>query len=663
VQISWTGSDVAGVAVALPSGQSLPSWLQVDLTGAASPLTLNVRRVGSPATPGRFSITLSILVGNANYDVLASKDLPVSLDVVALPTLSATSVSTSWVESEAPAPAQITVTHDPRVRVDGANVAAGWLSASVAADVVTIAGTEAARALAPGPYGTSLAVQVSLDGRTRTLPVPISATVARALSGPAEIAFEVDAATDEAALSAARATVTTATQAPLQLTARADVPWIVPADVVTGTADDLALSFPKSEIAALASGLHTGTITLTPTAPNVQALTIPVRLTVRLPEVSFVAPVVFTDTAESDYVIARGAGLAHAAATLRVDGVPVTGATVVSDSEVRFVPGSHAAGDHVVDAPNALGLPRGTAKLRIVDPPPYAAATLPASLGLQDRVVPMSSGGIVFTVLSLNGSVVSGGTSSTVQQFLMDAGTGAWTRTQFNYPDLADIALTPDESQLVVLTKTDLRLVDPRTMATAITIPLPSQIAGGSRQLAVTNDGLLLVQELGKAYSLHERQFVPIPGLGLRMGLGGSRDGSRVFFGDANNYTSNPYRYYDASTGAVVLTQTFKHFSRGIYSRHAERALANSYLCAGDLTFLADLPVDSHTGDLSPDGRRAYGYDSGQLRVVDIADPQRITELTPIPVTDYGLGRMAVEPRGRFGFVAAQNGFIVVDLR
>ena len=156
-----------------------------------------------------------------------------------------------------------------------------------------------------------------------------------------------------------------------------------------------------------------------------------------------------------------------------------------------------------------------------------------------------------------------------------------------------------------------------------------------------------------------------LPGVGLGAGLAASRDGSRVFFGQATNSGDVPYRYYDASTRQVVVSSDFNHYSRGTYTRHAERAMTNNYLVGASLAMLVDnLPVTSHTGDLSPDGKRAYGFDSGKLRVIDLSDPQHVTELAPIDLqTSDTSGRSVTHPRRSVVFVAAQRGFHVVNVR
>ena len=127
--------------------------------------------------------------------------------------------------------------------------------------------------------------------------------------------------------------------------------------------------------------------------------------------------------------------------------------------------------------------------------------------------------------------VFSTGTPSAVQRFTYDSGTAQWTRTEHHYTNPFDIALTPDESTLLVLTDTQLLLVNPQEMTTTKTVDLPAPVSGQSRQLAVMNNGLVIIQALGKAYSLRTDSFVSVAGLISDGGISASRDGSRAIFG------------------------------------------------------------------------------------------------------------------------------------
>src|SRR6266568_90408 len=666
VQITWSSPAVARIAIGTPLGQTLPGWLQVTAQGTASPVTMVLTRVSNANPPGQYSTTIRVVTGDASASVIEVVDLPVSLEVVAMPTVSPSPVNLSWIESEQPASRQLSVTRDARVQLVDSSLDVNWLDLSSSADTLTISGNAQSQSQAPGAYNGNLSATFSFSGRTQIVTVPIAATVAKALSGPGQISPEVNASTVVADLNL-RATIATATQAAVQFNASSNVPWLTASGGTTGSANNLALTLQSAQLSSMANGVYGATITLTSSTPNISPLQIPASLTLRLPEVHFVAPVAFLDTVATDYVIVRGAGFNDPSAVLLLDGQTVGGPTQVSDTEIRFVPGARIAGSYPVEVTNQLGFARDKADLRVTDPPAYANFSMDAAVGVQERIVSSPINAAVFSQMcsfcQLNGT----GTPSTVQRFVF--GSGTWTRTQYVYTQLFDIALTPDESSLLVLTATQLLLVDPQTMATTKTVTLPATVSGISRQLAVMNNGLVIIHSLAKAYSLHADNFVTISGISIANGgIQASRDGSRAIFGAPVNDSSVAYRYYDASTGNVVISTTFQHYARGTYSRHAEKAFVNSLVVGADLAFLGTLAITSATGDLRPDGNRAYGLDFSinpyQLRVFDVSVAP-LTELTPISITGVstGLARVAAEPRGSFVIVVGEGKFVVVDVR
>jgi len=144
-----------------------------------------------------------------------------------------------------------------------------------------------------------------------------------------------------------------------------------------------------------------------------------------------------------------------------------------------------------------------------------------------------------------------------------------------------------------------------------------------------------------------------------------SRDGSRGFFGRATNDGSTAYRTFDASTRQIVLSSVFQHYAWGRLSRHAERAMANTYLLDSSLTQIATSPVGSWSSDLSPDGQRIYGLSTtaSALRRVDASNPGALVELTAIPIPSGASGRIATDPRGDYVYALGPSRFEVVDVR
>lgn len=665
LQISWSGSGIAEIGYGLAPGHtSQPGWLSIEVLTRTNPATVRLRC--SPLlTAGIASVVYRVYALDSSGNPLATADLTVTHESIAAPSFVPGSAAMSWVESEQPTPVTLPVQADARMQLASAQVDVSWLSVAVGAGGLTISGTADSRTRPPGSHHAVVTARFSYEGITRDVSVPVTATVGPALAGPAAITLEVNASTTPAQL-ASVATLVSRASSPVTFTVSSDVPWLTASGGVTGSAGNLGLALQATAIAALPDGEVQGRLTVTPQAANMSVLVIPVTLRVRLPAVHRVTPVAFTHTAATDYVVVRGVGFSDPGAKLRVDGTPATAATVMSDTEIRLVPGAVAVGDHGVDVPNALGLERRTATLRVADPPSWAATSMTyASIGDQSRVFASPINGAVFSVKCWYCSINQGGTASTLQRFAYDASSGTWTRTVHGYPQLMDALPSLDESSLYVLTETNLLRVDPRSMATLETIPVPFKVSGSYEQLALTNDGLVIVHALHKAWSLEKRAWVDLNWLLVsNAGIQASRDGSRAMFGFATNDGSVPYRYYDASTGQVVTTPTFQHYAWGKYTRHAERALVNSYLLDADLNMLFTLSVGGWSGDVSPDGRRVYGTASGSLHTYDVSGSPPYPEVgSGVPLGDVGIDRVAVDPSGSFVYVVGETKFHVIDVR
>ena len=292
---------------------------------------------------------------------------------------------------------------------------------------------------------------------------------------------------------------------------------------------------------------------------------------------------------------------------------------------------------------------------------------LQADVGPQNRVVSSPINGVVFSsrayfVDSFESPPV--GNSSVIQRFAYQAGTQQWTRTEHAYPQLFDFAFSPDESLLLVLTASDLRIVDPESMQTLDTYPLPRSPDGFARQLGVLNNGLVFIEGAHLVFSLRTRTWVDFPLYQTDGGMMASRDGSRALIGQSGS----AYSYIDASTNAIVVSPNSQPFyCCGVISRHGSVALINEYVLDVDGDVLGTLPTTGFVGDLSPDGRRAYGHDfqSGALRSFDLTTGPPFTELTPImypPQIAGDIGLIAVDPAGRVVFKITENYFVVTPL-
>jgi len=661
VRVSWTNSKVQAFVVGTLPGQAIPPWLTVDVIGNASPLTVRIHCTSGAVAPGRHSMTLRFVSGDVNQQILGQKDISLTFDVVAEPVV--TAAVTTWVETETPADRTIAVTPGSGVSISSASSSVAWLSASFSGNTITLKGTPDSATLTPGNYAGTLNTTFALGSRTHTVVTNLSGTVTRAMNGPSSLSFVIDADTEAGDLTGRTATISTATAAQTAFTVQSDVPWLSVSGNTTGSADNLALTVVANQLPQLSFGVHTGTLWVTP-ANGAVPLEIPINIDMRLPEVNFVAPVAFTDTLDTDYVIVRGSGFTSPGFALRIDGNVVTDVQVVNDTEIRLVPGQHSVGDHLVSANGALGIVREAAPLRVADPPAYLSALVPADVGPQDRLVSSPINGVVFSSRAYFTESYANppvGNSSVINRFAYDAGTQQWTRTEHAYPQLFDFALAPDESLLIVLTESDLRIVDPASMQTLDTYPLPHGFGGIARQLGVLNSGLVIIDAAHLVFSLRMRDWVDFPHFESDGGIMASLDGSRAVVGRSGL----PYSYIDASTNTIMPAPDDRlFFCCGPISRHGQVVMINQYAMHVDGPMMGDLPTTGFVGDLSPQGLRAYGHDfqSGALRIFDL--PQ-IAELTPIPYPPQvagEIGRISLDPAGHVAFKITNSYFVVTEL-
>jgi len=678
--VAWTGANVAGFAIgSAPGDPPVPFWL-----GIAGPPSLPIGSTQSTVTftrlpftglaPGTYSASRRIATGDINLNPIANVDVPVSLTVVARPSVTPSTLSMSWVESEQPPAKQLTVVGlDPRAQVVSATPNVPWLSGTVAGSTITIAATSAAQTVRPGQSTASVRVVFAIGGSNIGIDVPIAATVSDAFGGPAMsvIELEVNGSTQAADLLNRTATLSAVTSAPVQFNATSTVPWLTGGNgFTTGSPNNIRMSLQAAEIRKLAYGEHNGMLTITPTTPNISPTFLPVRLKVNLPEVRVVTPIAFTDTVATDYVVVHGRGLSQPNIDLHINGTVPATVTVVDDRTVHVIPGpSYAAqGDYPVTVENDLGFNRDSAKLRVTDPPAYTAASLDVVLGshAQARIVSSPINHAVFTHQCYFCPFAETAAAK-IHRFGYDTATGQWTHTEVVYDRLFDIALTSDESRLIVLEDGRLYLADPVTMLAAPEdrFDVPGFSGGISRQLAVAGDGLVLIGDSRKAFSLITRTFVDAP-TGYMPGRGptASADGSRVLMTFTNS--SDPIQVYRPSTGAITAASASASDPLTSLDRHASTAFVNGAVFNADFSVRGQVPV--WPGEVSPDGKRLYHPDVNlwNVRVFDITPGQPFgEELTAIAVPGISnalAARAVIDPRGKHLYYVTDQKFVVIPL-
>src|SRR5262245_55907920 len=181
--VAWTGDNVAGFGIgSAPGNPPAPSWLSITgpptiPTGSTSATALVTRLPFTGLAPGTYTTSRRVATGDVNLNPIASVDLPVSLTVVARPTVTPSMLSMSWVESEQPPATQLTVLGlDPRAQVVSATPNVSWLSGTVVGSTITLAATNAAHAVRPGRSTGSVRAVFGVAGSTIAIDVPVQAT-------------------------------------------------------------------------------------------------------------------------------------------------------------------------------------------------------------------------------------------------------------------------------------------------------------------------------------------------------------------------------------------------------------------------------------------------------------------------------------------------------
>ena len=79
VQLSWSNPDVAGVVVGYPPDVTVPTWLDVNLYGSSSPLSLDLSLNTTNLSSGTYTTTVRAVSGDSSANVLGVQDIAVTL--------------------------------------------------------------------------------------------------------------------------------------------------------------------------------------------------------------------------------------------------------------------------------------------------------------------------------------------------------------------------------------------------------------------------------------------------------------------------------------------------------------------------------------------------------------------------------------------------------
>lgn len=480
--------------------------------------------------------------------------------------------------------------------------------------------------LPPGRYaGTIVAVacwdtlcQQHLAGSPIRIPYTVELRARPALTRPPDQLVLVDAATVAAQLQGTGDIALNVGPA-RAWSASANAPWLV-LDTPSGqTGTTLAWHIDLAALAALPVGVDQ-VATVTVSAPGTPPLDTRFQVTLRnrLPEVWFVGPGSLL-AGRPGRAWLRGAGfdgVSDLALAGMVEGLGGAVVTRVNDGAARLDLPAAPAGSYPVRLGNALGLPRRSSAVRLVDPATYPAAVLPLA---------GEKGGLLHDPVR-RALYYANLTDRTVHRLQFAGGT--WTETSRPVAEVLELGLAPDGSLLAAASADgSIRRLDPDTLAEVDAVKPFGGISAFTLRLGlpVTGDGKVWLTVGGYGwnevwtYDLATGALARPDFTGVSTSFYGgpwasvSRDGERLVMAQSGSISPAPSTLYlDASAGAfhanpVGLTFWYEASQSDDGRRlmiHGREVLDRSFAPVGSVTLPAD--TMARASILSPEGDRAY---------------------------------------------------------
>ena len=408
----------------------------------------------------------------------------------------------------------------------------------------------------------------------------------------------------------------------------------------------------------LGVGSHSGTITVTaclndptcatgqlPGSPQIVAVSYLVKSSLHG---ETVMPHVATEN-QSGAVVIRGTGfVGNNVDKVAFGAFDAVSFTVVGDTEIRATYPALAAGTYALNLANASGAVPFSGSVAVVTPRTYAAGTLPYPSAPQQTLAlkyDAEREAVLVAASYFDGNTTSrAGNQILRYQFANGAFSALTTKV---IPLLQDIALSPDGAQVIAITDTAVIHLDPTTLAeirrTAATLDASTYL----KDLVVTNDGnaLLTTGFVGSGdtatylYPLSQSQLLATNhSCTYSASSGASADGSLGVFIQGGLSPTPPLCSYDASGGAFAVLPInanqvqCTNSGMGTCRRPSLDASGNRIAIIDSSftvsvydrasTLLGALPGTSGAAAFSPDGARAYTYDSsGSLRTFNLTVP------------------------------------------
>ncbi|HET7766325.1 MAG TPA: IPT/TIG domain-containing protein [Burkholderiales bacterium] len=663
ITLTTQGSIPVNYAISVSYGPGPSGWLNVPANGTA-PGTVTAGVNTTSLSPGTYTATLAVNT--------ATQSVPVTVTyVVSEPILTRSPASltfNAFSSGTLPASQDITLSTQQSVSLAysisvsyGAG-ASGWLNVPANGTApATATASVNTTALAPATYTAT----VSFTTEAQTASVGITYVVAGSslTFTPAAPMFVIDTTSPPSALS--QNIGVGSTGVPLTWAAKSSVPWMSVSPTSGSSGTNVTLTLDAGQLAKFDPGTGDAAITFAYTPPMQAPTNAPLvaSLDFRIPKVNFVSPYVERPNTSTE-VIVRGAGFNNPTGDILFGATPVSNYTKVSDTEIRVLHPSLAAGSYPVTIPNQLGLDRSRASLRVTAQPTFSAVALPTSL-IHDRSIYDGERASVYTNNWLFNSVPG---DPRVERHRWNG--SVWVTDSILVDPPVDIAMTPDGRELIALTPSLIHHINLDTWTiTRSDIVSATPIT----RIAMANDGRALILKSGvppRSYDVLTFQFSDIP-TASPSSFGwvapvSSLDGSRILVGPNSNTLPVPLFYFDSSLFQFVQALPDRIANRISYDRTGSISIVDPVVLDRQFNILG-IVQNLRQSVISPDGTRAYGVspdDPTVLHTYDLTSPDGIggfTELAPIALQAApGLPIvLSIASDGKTVFVSGESNFIV----
>ena len=549
----------------------------------------------------------------------------------------------------------------------------GWLTLSPTngSSLPASIGFTASGLATPNTYRAN----VNLTSGLSTLTIPVSYVVSNSLTpSTASLSYSINNSPSTSDLTRQ---FSPGAYTGVTWTASSDVRWL---DVspTNGSTSNITASLDQTQLDTLFNGTYNGTITIVPSVGN--NVTIPVTLTVDRTQVNYVAPYVATSNT-ADNVILRGENFNQSTIlNVKFGSINASTFSVNSATEISAAHPTLTAGNYSVTIETALGTHKTLATLAVVDAPTYTATNITYTNTTAkkplDIIYDAERQALIVAI-----AYPSEGSTGEVLRYPYSAGSWSSTPGSASILEFRNIGLTIDGQQLLALTNTAITHLDPTTLISGTSTNASLFSSNYLKNVAFTNNGNAIITtgvngsgySNGYFYTARNPAFSNLSSSFYFGTPGASMDGSHVTIVQGSLSPAPSVAKYLASSGALTISGiSLNQYSQIApeLDRTASRIILNGYLVYNSsYTKLGNLPAASRQAavTLSPDGNRAYRYDSGTtLQTYDLTAAPIAGEFpeigtgTTLPTDPGATPKMTISPDGGTLFIAGADSIVVL---